>query len=72
MMLYEYWEKTELMIYSTIGGNCVSSVLFSVSTRQILTLFLPEEYKDINNSEDRQKRGNSSKHTAVFCFNVDC
>lgn len=72
MMLYKYWKKTELMFYSTIGGSCMQSVLSSISTRQILAFFLSEEYEDINNSENRQKRGNSSKHRAVFCFNIDC
>lgn len=39
---------------------------------RFLPFFLPEEYEDINNSENRQNRGNSSKHIALFCFNVDC
>lgn len=57
MTLWESWEKTEFMFYSTVGGNCVQSVHYNISTRQVAAFFFPEEHEDINNSENWQKQG---------------
>lgn len=57
MMLCEYWEKTEFMFYSTVGGNCAQSVHYSTSTKQVAAAFFPEEHEDITNSENWQKQG---------------
>lgn len=52
MMLCDHLEMTEFMFYSTVRGNCVQSVYYSISVRQVAAFCFPEEHVDINNPEN--------------------